>query len=913
MKTNEELKTEIDFLKKSNKLLEEQIKKFKKESKKKEKKLRETCEFYIGKIALKPDELFKIFENMPQPVLITEYETGKIIYLNKHLENLMGHSFDEVKGKTSFELGLNKKQIRNKIIEGLENEETACVVPISFTNKNLQKYHTLIYSKLINNKKEFILSIIIDISEAHKVKKELKESKEFYENIIDNTIDAIYVLSKKGKIKFANNQHFNVFGRQEKEIIDHYFYEFIPKKELPVFLSILKKDPLEKEIRNFESNIYHKNGSLVPVEISGKLVKYNNKNIIIANITNISEKKLAENILKEDTKKFQLITESGIDSLFMVDKNANIIFVSKSQKNQYGWVPEEIEGESIFKIISPGNLNYLKEQMLEVFKDTEISFESEIVHKTEGNIPVEIRAKTVIFKGEKVAVGVMRNISEKKSEEKKKAALLLETISTRNFLRSIIDSTKDMIFAKDQFGKYVIVNKSYSEAFSLEPKDLIDKTDNDLMEILFCRAKNIEFGIFELQKIGNTLKEREKYTSFYNKIIMPDGVEKIFQTSKINIYTENNIFEASIFFAHDITRMIRAEDELINMNLNLEKIIEEKTKKLVISEDNFRKLYEKSSEAKIIFKKDGNILDINENACLIFGYTKHEFLKLNVKNLWKIDSSQTFTDTINSYKTIETTIYTKDSKQIPYETSFINVKYFNENAILASGRDIRERKEIQKKILNAITETEEKERKRFAADIHDGIGANLSSIKMYIDLILEEQIPKEDTKKFLVSIIDIINEAARQAREIANNIKPHELTNLGLKSSIENVFKKIIKTNKIKAFTDIQTNDIKLNENFSLTIYRIVNELINNSIKHSNAKNIYLNLYILPDRLEMEYKDDGDGFDIEKITSEKLGNGITNIKNRIKQVNGEIDIFSEIGTGTEIKINVNTKDFIEEN
>jgi signal transduction histidine kinase len=63
----------------------------------------------------------------------------------------------------------------------------------------------------------------------------------------------------------------------------------------------------------------------------------------------------------------------------------------------------------------------------------------------------------------------------------------------------------------------------------------------------------------------------------------------------------------------------------------------------------------------------------------------------------------------------------------------------------------------------------------------------------------------------------------------------------------------------------------------------------------------------------MEYKDDGDGFDIEKITSEKLGNGITNIKNRIKQVNGEIDIFSEIGTGTEIKINVNTKDFIEEN
>jgi signal transduction histidine kinase len=148
----------------------------------------------------------------------------------------------------------------------------------------------------------------------------------------------------------------------------------------------------------------------------------------------------------------------------------------------------------------------------------------------------------------------------------------------------------------------------------------------------------------------------------------------------------------------------------------------------------------------------------------------------------------------------------------------------------------------------------------------------------------------------------LIDESLMGIKEISNNLSPHVLRNFGLVNALNVFIEKVASVSEAKIHYKFDAGQ-KYNEIVELTLYRVVTELINNTIKHAQAKNIYIELLQKEKKLQLIYADDGKGFDSEHI--DKPGLGILNIKSRIKSIAGKIDFDASVGKGVKVVIETN--------
>ena len=215
------------------------------------------------------------------------------------------------------------------------------------------------------------------------------------------------------------------------------------------------------------------------------------------------------------------------------------------------------------------------------------------------------------------------------------------------------------------------------------------------------------------------------------------------------------------------------------------------------------------------------------------------------------------------------------------------------------------RRLTEKMFLNTIIQTEEKERKRFAKDLHDGLGPLLSTVKMSVSSLA--QMKHDDISREIVENTEIvINEAIKSLKEISDNLSPHILNNFGLVRALNNFTNKINIARTIKINLESDLKDERFDNNVEVVLYRVICELINNTIKHAKAKKIDLSLAKEGDYLTIIYKDDGKGFDVGKVIEQPSGTGmgLSNIYSRINSLKGEIKIESEHKKGTFVTIKV---------
>lgn len=215
------------------------------------------------------------------------------------------------------------------------------------------------------------------------------------------------------------------------------------------------------------------------------------------------------------------------------------------------------------------------------------------------------------------------------------------------------------------------------------------------------------------------------------------------------------------------------------------------------------------------------------------------------------------------------------------------------------------RRLMEKMFLNAIIQTEEKERKRFAKDLHDGLGPLLSTVKMSISSLA--QLEHDQASREIVSNTEmVINEAMKSLKEISDNLSPHVLNNFGLLRALRNFTNKINATKAIRIHLSSNITNERFSNNIEVVLYRVVCELINNTIKHAKAKNIRINLQHIEQELVITYKDDGIGFNKKQLEKQPStgGMGLSNIYSRINSLKGELHIESKPHQGTRVNIKV---------
>lgn len=213
----------------------------------------------------------------------------------------------------------------------------------------------------------------------------------------------------------------------------------------------------------------------------------------------------------------------------------------------------------------------------------------------------------------------------------------------------------------------------------------------------------------------------------------------------------------------------------------------------------------------------------------------------------------------------------------------------------------------QKNTMQAFVDGEENERKRLASELHDGIGQLLSVVRLNLySLDNIKNRPKDDDKALVVNLTNLVDEACKEVRNVSHNLMPTTVIQLGLSSAIEEFCKKINITKTINIhFQNINFKE-RLPTLHETTLYRAVQEIVNNAIKHSKAKDVYIQLVREDDGvLHILIEDNGIGFDINSPDFTP-GLGLNNIISRIEFINGKIFIDSSQEKGTNFQIFIST-------
>ena len=216
----------------------------------------------------------------------------------------------------------------------------------------------------------------------------------------------------------------------------------------------------------------------------------------------------------------------------------------------------------------------------------------------------------------------------------------------------------------------------------------------------------------------------------------------------------------------------------------------------------------------------------------------------------------------------------------------------------------RHRQLTDKRILTAVLRTEEKSRANFSKELHDGLGPLLSSAKISLSALAHSDMSREQREIF-DNTLYVVDEALRSLREISNNLSPHVLSDFGLARGIQNFIDRSTALHKVKISFATNLRGERYDTDIEVIMYRVVCELITNSLKHSGCSGINLSLSTDGDSLSLDYSDNGCGFNPAAVTD--CGMGLSNIVSRVHSINGSCNVQGAKGKGMHAAIRVNVR------
>jgi len=504
--------------------------------------------------------------------------------------------------------------------------------------------------------------------------------------------------------------------------------------------------------------------------------------------------------------------------------------------------------------------------------------------------------------------------------------------------RSVVETAIDAIITVDCRGKIIFWNQRAELMFGYTTDEVIGKPATIIMPERYRKAH-----IERINQVASHGKSNITGKTIELVGLNKDVTEFPLELSLARWETNEGLFFTAII--RDITARKQAEDALQKARAELEHRVQERTAELADTNKKLRRqvaeceLAEaalRESEQKystlvedaligVYIIQDGKIVFANDKFVEIYGYTKDELIgmeslelihpedrdrvrQMRAKRLSgeKVPSEYEIRGLKNNGETIWVT------------RSYSLINYNGKPAISGIVADMTKRRLVEdalrksdkelRILSNQLLSAEEKERKRIARELHDGIGQALSAIKFSVENVLREIDDHKDTldSNSLKSVIPLTQKTIEEVRRIVKDLRPSILDDLGILATVTwfcREFQNVYSNIQIKKKIDITEKDIPLA--LKTIIYRLLQEALNNVAKHSRADQVYLSLHKQPNEIEVLVRDNGRGFDLEKTISlnpSQRGLGLASMRERAELSGGSFDIQSEIGKGTVIRV-----------
>lgn len=331
-----------------------------------------------------------------------------------------------------------------------------------------------------------------------------------------------------------------------------------------------------------------------------------------------------------------------------------------------------------------------------------------------------------------------------------------------------------------------------------------------------------------------------------------------------------------------------------------------------ISRDYFNNIFNSVSDMVFVLSKQGKIENINTAVVNLLGYQLPGLKGKAINFLLDKSRPDWFGEILKDMQASNSANYeavfktrTKHNIPVLISASFLKDSNNSSGGVLLTAKDISIQKKTQNIVLKAIIETEEKERIRFAKDIHDSIGQQLSAIKFYIGTsadAVEDPRQKSILLKANAALVDV----QADMRNICFNIMPKSLEFFGLIKAVEELCSKNELLGKINISIKESRNFPRMSLQQEFALFRIIQEFINNALKHSHANKLKIEFKYSKKIAFVTLSDNGIGFNMSTLRNN--GMGLSNVRSRIRPYHGEVDIISEPGKGTRYEISLPVED-----
>ncbi len=516
----------------------------------------------------------------------------------------------------------------------------------------------------------------INITERIDKSKALFESEEKYKQITESSLDIIFQINKRGKLLFFNDSLEKVLGYTKEEAVGKSFRKFVPLKEIPKYVVNLSKIFSEEPIEYFNTQIYHKDGHLVDVEVSGSLIKQKGKLIGQGTIRDISERVKIENALKEREENYRGIFNSTSDAIYIQNSDGIFIDVNIGASKMYGYSREYFIGKTPEFIGAPGknDLNKVMKFVKSAFNGNEEKFEYWGQRKNGEIFPKDVTLNPGMYNGEKVVIAVAKDVSERWEFQKKINA------SEEKF-KNILHFAPDAFFHGNKNGDFIECNEAASLLTGFSKKELLQMNMKSFFTDATLNKKPMRYDLLENGKTYRT--ERE--------IITKNGDVKFIEmnSKKMNDGTLQS-------FVRDITERKNAEEALI------------------ASETNYKLIAEKASDVVWLMDLNGKSLFVTPSIKKFTGYSVKEYISQSLEDRFTTKSASVahsiLTDELTKYKRRKISKDYSKRIELDYKCKDGSVKtgellvtpfFGKDNSLIGIHgvtRDITERKKAEKNL-----------------------------------------------------------------------------------------------------------------------------------------------------------------------------------------------------------------------
>lgn len=753
-------------------------------------------------------------------------------------------------------------------------------------------------------------TMITDISLRKQAEASMRLSKERYDLVVKATKDLVWDWDLvTGEIYRSGNNLADVYGHSSNDSIKNIesWEEYLHPDDKNRIVKQIDHyiNSKEETAFNFEYRFRREDGSYVFINDKGYIIRNAAGKVIrmIGAAEDITERKESAIAIEESEQRYKMFVQNSTEGIWRIDLKKNIpvnasleemieqcfsnAFIAEcndAYAQMYGFQKaSELIGIPLNKLWpgeNPVSVSYITDFFKHGFKATE-----KISHEYNRNGEEVIFINTMIGIVQSdflVSVwGIRRSITEQIKAEKALA-------ESENRLRTIVNTDPECIKLLDKNGCILEMNPAGLKMIGADNFEQVQ--GKNALDILLPEYREGFMELIQSVFAGESGKFTFEIKGFKGKKLW-------LETHCVPLKNSAGEIISLLSVTRDITANKKAQAQLL------------------ASEEQYRYLFNNNPASIIIWDFETlEIIEVNDTAVELYGYSKKEFLQFKITDLSKKEiagkpvvspNNQDKTDmSADSWKHVS-----KSGEVIIMDITSHKIKYNGREAVLALGNNITEKIQLEKslneerriknqQITEAVITGQEKERTELGEELHDNINQILASTKLYIECALKDKEPRID---LITESKTLIEKAMVEIRNLSKSLLPPSLGEVGLQQALFEMAENIRQVNALQI--SVEWNNIdenKLCSKLRLTVFHIVQEQMNNIIKHANAKFVLITLKIAHNILHVSIKDDGCGFD---TTQKRNGVGLRNIASRAEVNNGMFIIDSKPGAGCELIIN----------